>query len=406
MKQYDYIIVGAGSAGCVLANNLWADGRTRVLLIEAGPPDTNPLVHMPKGFGKLLSDPKHAWFFPTEPEASNNYRPEYWVRGKLLGGSSSVNGMVYVRGQTEDYDDWARLGLSEWSWSAVAPYFKRMEDHSLGADDLRGVGGPLGISAGSPHYPLGDAVLAAAQELGIPVKDDLNRLEQEGIGYLLATIKGGRRQSSAQAFLKPARQRPNLDVVTDTVADRVLFKGRSACGVAARQYGAPVEYRSQQVILAAGALQSPKLLQLSGIGPGSLLQGMGITTLVDRPQVGQNMREHRLLFIQHRLKNGGSQNKAFSGVPLVMNTLRYLLTRTGVMAAGSYDIGAFARSRPGLDRPDVQLMMAPHSLNLASPTYAFENFPGMQVFGYVLRPTSCGSVSIRSPNPDDPPHIH
>ena len=405
MKQYDYLIVGAGSAGCVLADSLSADGRKQVLLVEAGPPDTSPLVHMPKGFGKLLSDPKHAWFFPTEPEPSNNHRAEYWVRGKLLGGSSSVNGMVYVRGQTKDYDDWAALGLGEWSWDAMAPYFKRMEDHSLGADDLRGVGGPLGISAGSPHYPLGDAVLAAAQALGIPVKDDLNRLEQEGIGYLSATIKHGRRQSAAQAFLKPARQRPNLTVLTDTVVHRVLFEGHRACGVVGVRDEAAAEYRSGQVILSAGALASPKLLQLSGIGPGSVLQSMGIATLVDRPEVGQNMREHRLLFIQHRLKRGGSLNKAFSGVPLVMNTLRYLLTRTGVMAGGSYDIGGFARSRPGLDRPDVQLMMAPYSMNFAAQSYEFEKFPGMQVFGYVLRPTSRGSVSIRSPNPDDPPSI-
>ena len=406
MIQFDYLIVGAGSAGCVLADSLSADGRSQVLLVEAGPEDSHPLVHMPKGFGKLLSDPKYAWFFPTEPEASNGQRAEYWVRGKLLGGSSSINGMVYIRGQTQDYDDWARLGLGEWSWNAMSPYFKRMEDHWLGADDLRGVGGPLGISSSSPRYELGDAVLAAARDLGIPVKEDLNRLDQEGIAYLSATIKGGRRQSAAQAFLKPARRRANLTVITGTTVQRVLFDGRRAFGVLAKRAGGSEEYRARQIILSAGALQSPKLLQLSGIGPGGLLQSMGIATLVDSPDVGQNMREHRLLFIQHRLRRGGSLNKAFGGLPLIMNTLRYFVTRTGVMAGGSYDIGGFARSRPGLDRPDVQLMMAPYSMNFAAESYEFEKSPGMQVFGYVLRPKSRGTVMIRSPNCDDSPAIH
>jgi choline dehydrogenase len=408
---FDYIIVGAGSAGCVLAERLSSDGRFRVLLIEAGPEDSHPLVHMPKGIGKLLSNPEFTWVFPTEPETGNGSRPEYWLRGKLLGGSSSVNGMIYTRGQPQDYDHWASLGLNEWSWSAIAPYFKRMEDHALGGDELRGAGGPLGISQGSPSYPLADAVLQAGRELGIPIKEDLNRPDQEGLGYLSATIKAGRRQSAAQAFLKPARRRPNLKVVTRTIVQCIVFDGSRAVGVAAVRSNSTgpdssVEYRARrEVILSAGALQSPKLLQLSGIGPANVLRDVGVAVRVDSPGVGQNMREHRLLFIQHRLKRAGSVNRAFAGIPLVMNTLRYLSFRSGVLATGSHDVGGFTRSRAGLDRPDIQLMMAPYSFDLSAPALGFEKSPGMHVFGYVLRPDSQGTINIRSPDPKEPPKI-
>jgi choline dehydrogenase len=408
----DYIIVGAGSAGCVLAERLSSDGRSSVLLIEAGPEDTHPLVHMPKGIGKLLSNPEFTWVFPTEPEPGNGSRSEYWVRGKLLGGSSSVNGMIYTRGQPQDYDQWASLGLHEWSWSVVAPYFKRMEDHALGSDEVRGAGGPLRVSQGSPCYPLADAVLQAGRELGIPIKQDLNRPDQEGLGYLSTTIKAGRRQSAAQAFLKPARRRPNLKVVTGTNAQRIVFAGTRAVGVAAVRSNSPgpdssVEYRARrEVILSAGALQSPKLLQLSGVGPPDILREAGVAVRIESPGVGQNMREHRLLFIQHRLKRAGSVNRAFTGFPLLVNALRYFSFRSGVLATGSHDVGGFARSRAGLDRPDVQLMMGPYSFDFSAKAAGFEKSPGMHVFGYVLRPDSQGTISIRSPDPNEPPKIH
>ncbi|HLZ99900.1 MAG TPA: GMC family oxidoreductase N-terminal domain-containing protein [Steroidobacteraceae bacterium] len=409
--SFDYVIVGAGSAGCVLAERLSSDRRFSVLLVEAGPEDSHPLVHVPKGIGRLLSNPHYTWVFPTEPEPGSGSRPEYWVRGKLLGGSSSVNGMIYTRGQPQDYDHWAGLGLREWGWEVIAPYFKRMEDHAFGADELRGVGGPLGISQGSPPYPLGDALLRAARDMGIPTRDDLNRPDHEGLAYLCTTIKAGRRQSAAQAFLRRARGRPNLTVATRTVAQRVAFDGSRAVGVEAVRStssgkAAPVTFAARrEVILSAGALQSPKLLQLSGIGPAARLRDAGVAVRIDSPGIGQNLREHRLLFIQHRLKRPGSVNAAFTGIPLLFNTLRYLAFRSGVLAGGSHDVGGFTRSRAGLDRPDIQLMMGPYSFDFSAPSMRFEKTAGLHVFGYVLRPDSQGSIGIRSPDPDALPKI-
>jgi len=401
VAEYDYIIVGAGSAGCVLANRLSENPRLKVLLIEAGPEGENFLVHMPKGFGKTLTTTEMAWHHPTTHK--KGAMQEVWMRGKTLGGSSAVNGMVYVRGQPEDYERLVELGNSGWGWTDVAPYFKRQENHQLGEDELRGVGGAIDITMAKPTR-LGDAMLEAGSQMGLEVKQDLNRVNQEGIGYLSLNITpGGERVSAARAFLQPVRQRENLTVVTNTLVDQVLFDDRRAVGVKGRQGNKTKEFIGKEIILSAGGLQTPKILQLSGIGPAAHLQSLGINLVSDSPGVGENMREHFLLALQFHLNSSrDSQNQQYSGLGLIKSMFSYLLKKRGPMAEGSHQLAAFVRTRPELVRPDAQLMFAPYSLDLDSPGMGMNKEPGMIFFGYPLRNTSQGSVRIRSSNPDDP----
>jgi choline dehydrogenase-like flavoprotein len=408
MADFDYVILGAGSAGCVLANRLTADRGINVALVEAGPRDRNPMIRIPKGFGKLLGDPKWVWHYPITP-IGRSQRVEAWVRGKTLGGSSAVNGMIYNRGFRADYDELERLGNPGWGWDTILPIYKQIEDHSLGASPLRGSGGPLHVSRVPNPDPLCVETVEAGATLGWQHTDDVNSSDEERIGHAVCTIKNGRRVSSAHAFLHPIKKRSNLTVITATAAEQLLFDGDRVVGVRTRQDGNVVDIRARrEVLMSLGSLASPKLLQLSGIGSSDVLREAGVDVRLDRPNVGARMREHRCFVVQYRLSEDlGYNSKLSTGVAQARVGAQYLLSRRGVMAKPSYDVVAFFKTRSDLDRPDAQILMAPFTVAeyAAGGAPGIERTPGMQCIGYVLRPDSQGSALITSAQPDAPLEI-
>jgi choline dehydrogenase len=408
MESYDYIIVGAGSSGCVLANRLSADPAHRVLLIESGPDDKSPLIRMPRGIGKLLAPGNpHVFDYPVSP--AGNQPEEVWLKGRTIGGSSSVNGMVYVRGAPQDYDDWEKDGCTGWGWDRIGRQFVALEDHELGADAWRGVGGPLKVTRHPSGNPLCEAVLGAAREMGVPTVADANHVNvvaDQGMSYQTVTTHKGKRFSAARAFLDPVRARPNLDILTTAQAERILFEGNRARGLLVR---VGTELRTVQahgeIILCAGAVESPKLLELSGIGDGARLQSLDIETVAHSPGVGENLREHRYLSTQYRVK-GESLNASFGGLRLLRSVAQYALMSKGPMTHSAHEVGGFVKTRAGLDRPDAQIGVGLYSIAVGGDgQIGIDPFPGMTILGYCTRPQSKGSTHIQSANVRDKPKI-
>jgi choline dehydrogenase len=403
--EFDYVIVGAGSAGCVLANRLSADGRNSVLLLEAGPRDTNLWIHVPLGYGRLFKEKTVNWMYQTEAEPGLGGRSVFQPRGKVLGGSSSINGLLYIRGQHEDYDRWRQHGNHGWGFDDVLPYFKKAEDQVRGADDFHGTGGPLPVSDLGHPDPLSGAFITAAAETGLPVNRDFNGASQEGAGFFQTTTRHGRRASAAVAYLGSARGRNNLRIETSALALRIVFDGRRAAAIEYRRAGALKTARARkEILISGGAFNSPQLLQLSGVGPAELLRKHGIDVVLDSPGVGHDLQDHLQVRVVMRCSQAITLNDVVnSPIRKILAGLRYAAFRTGPLTIAAGTSGAFFKTNPRLATPDIQIHFLPFSTDkMGEKLHAFSGFTASVC---QLRPESRGSLRIRSTDPAAPPEI-
>ena len=408
--QFDYIIVGSGSAGSVLADRLSQDGRKRVLVLEAGGSDRRFFVHMPLGYGKLFYDPAVNWCYRTEPDPGLNGQRDFWPRGKVMGGSSSINAMVWIRGHRSDYDDWQAIGGADWGWDAALAAYKALEDNEAGGDEWRGAGGPLFISANRRHgHPLVENYLQACEAAGLPRNTDFNGATQDGAGTYQLTIKGARRNSAARAFLRPALKRPNVALRTHAHVTRVLLEGRRAVGVEYRWKGAVHQARGAEVILSGGAINTPQILMLSGIGPADHLCDMGVDVVLDQPNVGAHLNDHQGINYTWKMKVPTLNQQLRPWWGKLWAGMQYMLAGQGPLAVSINHAGGFFRTSPDMTRPNMQLYMQAFSTLIPRegerPILSPDPFAGLSLGLSNCRPSSRGHIRLASADPFAAPKI-
>ncbi len=411
-EAWDYIVVGAGSTGCVMAEQLSADGRSRVLVLEAGGENDSFWVTLPKGVAKLVTKPEHMWTYAvTQPREEGAAANEFWIRGKGLGGSSSINGMIWSRGERADYDAWEAMGATGWNGAAMTEAFLELEDHVAGSSPTRGSGGRVRVDPAIYRYPLADRMIEAGEAMGLSRVDDLNSQPGPRVGLYSHNIRNGRRESAARTFLAPARKRANVQVITGALAERIVFEGTRAVAVEALVNGQPRCFDCRgEIIVSAGAMESPLLLQRSGIGDGERLMAVGIDVVAHSPEVGERMIEHLSISMPYRLEKGIGTHRNFYGVGAVLAMARYLLRRDGIMATGPFEVGAFLNVAHPDGRTDAQFYLGGYTFavgddNNPVPLDKIDPRPGVTIYGQLLRLTSEGSLRVSGPGSSAAPTI-